>query len=586
MLPRCIEKKKNSCYNVNWRDYGMIFFDGDEVPFQYFKYDVKKDIPMSAELKFDFSNYYRHIEELAIDTDGDKLICDLSEQYSVLRAKLIDEIRLGGDKKSTHTAEEMDFIFWCMYLLIDKFALSQNQLAKIFGIKANKFSYFDLFPDRCHSAFVKSDYVSLIPNKTDSIGLKIAKLINTQIQAVYACSELVAITNDTDIFVNVSSTDDKDYVLTSPLNFASDDILSIQRANYAYANYLFSMGNNIYDGDKRVPAGKIKDCIIKLLEMKNLSFAEQDGVLSDVFLSDRDLSAFVTAGDYGSFSKLRAEYQKFMETVNLADEFVKDGIIPYGVEYYDSHFGGSSIDDGADKWAEMWGETLNEKDRKNQSTEEIILSARENALHRIQQFLPQLIGFLDVRKLMSSNEAVLKSWIEVIRKRVKDELIYSVASVDDKKQEGSVLAIPAVEERIKAAASYWISEVFKYIEVSNESIDGVLQWLKTNNLLYYLDRVNQEDKGRSGIHVRMVNENSELEEVLSNTECKKASRPLLLYIDANYFSFEAADVKYLEKRQDCIVVIHDKADTVGEFGFSVLDKELDLYMYDFKKGVK
>lgn len=144
---------------------------------------------MSAELKFDFSNYYRHIEELANDTDDDKLICDLSEHYSVLRVKLIDEIRLGGDKKSTHTAEEIDFIFWCSYLLIDKFDFSQNDLLKIFGIKANKFRDFDLYPDRDHSAFTKNDYFSLIPNRTDSIGIEIARVINKRIQVVYACRE-------------------------------------------------------------------------------------------------------------------------------------------------------------------------------------------------------------------------------------------------------------------------------------------------------------------------------------------------------------------------------------------------------------
>ena len=134
----------------------MNFFFGNEVPFQYFKYDVKKDIPMSGELRNDFSNYYRQIRELATDIDTDKLTSDLSEQYSVLRSKLITEIQLNGDKKTTHTEEEIDFIFWCSYLLIDKFGMTQNNLSEIFGIKTNKFPEFDLYPDRCHSAFAKN----------------------------------------------------------------------------------------------------------------------------------------------------------------------------------------------------------------------------------------------------------------------------------------------------------------------------------------------------------------------------------------------------------------------------------------------
>lgn len=206
-------------------------------------------------------------------------------------------------------------------------------------------------------------------------------------------------------------------------NFASDDVLQIERANYAYANFLFAMGNNIYDGDKRIPAGKIKECIIKLLEMKDLSLIEQNSVLANILSSDRDLSAFVSAGDYSVFSRLREEYQRFVETVNLANGYEKEGVIPYGIEYYDSHFGGSSVDDGVEKWEEMWGN----REKKDISTEEIILSARENVLHRIQQLLPQLVAFLDVRKLLSSNEAIFKSGIEVIRRRVKEEFIYSVA---------------------------------------------------------------------------------------------------------------------------------------------------------------
>lgn len=560
----------------------MNFFVGNEVPFEYIKYDVKKDIPMSAELRSDFSNYFRQISELATNINTDKLISDLSEQYLVLRNKLIAEIQLSGDKKTTHTEEEIDFIFWCSYLLIDKFNISQNELSKIFGIKAHKFRDFDLYPNRCHSAFAKIAYVSLVPNRTDTIGIEIARVINKRIQAVYACREFVAITNDTDIFVNTADAGTKDYILTSPLNFANDDKLQIERANYAYANYLFAMSNNIYDGDRRVPAGKIKECIIGLLEMKDLSVAEQNGVLTDILLSDRDLSAFVSVGDYSSFSRLRDEYRKYAETVSLANEYIKDGVIPYGVEYYDSHFGGSSVDDGAEKWEELWGN----KEKKGISTEEIILSARENALHRIQQLFPQLVVFLDVRKLLSDNENALKSWIEIIMKCVKGELINSVASVDDKGQEGSVLAVPPVEDRINAAASYWISEVFNHIEVSNESIDGVLQWLKTSGLLSYLDRINQEAKGRIDIHVRMIDEDSNLQEVLADAKCRKSSRPLLLYIDTDYFSFGLEDIKCLEARQDCIAVIHDKEDRVGKLGFSVLDKKLHLYMHDFKKGAK
>ena len=559
----------------------MNFFVGNEVPFHYFKYDVKKDIPMSGELRNDFSNYYRQIRELATDIDTDKLISDLSEQYSVLRSKLITEIQLSGDKKTIHTEEEIDFIFWCSYLLIDKFKLSQSKVERIFGF-SKPFGESDLFPDRCHSAFTKNDYFSLIPNRTDSLGIEIARVINKRIQAVYACREFWAITNDTDIFVNTADAGKKQYVLTSPLNFASDDVLQIERANYAYANFLFALGNNIYDGDKRIPAGKIKECIIKLLEMKDLSLIEQDSVLADILSSDRDLSAFVLVGDYSVFSRLREEYQRFVETVNLANEYEKEGVIPYGVEYYDSHFGGSFVDDGAETWEEIWGN----REKKDISTEEIILSARENALHRIQQLLPQLVAFLDVRKLLSSNDAILKSWIEIIRKRVKEELIYSVASVDDKGQEGSVLAVPPVEDRINVAASYWISEVFNHIEVSNESIDGVLQWLKTKGLLSYLDRINQESKGRIDIHVRMIDEDSNLQEVLADAKCRKLSRPLLLYIDTDYFSFGLEDIKCLEAKQDCIAVIHDKEDRVGKLGFSVLDRKLHLYMHDFKKGAK
>jgi len=200
--------------------------------------------------------------------------------------------------------------------------------------------------------------------------------------------------------------------------------------------------------------------------------------------------------------------------------------------------------------------------------------------------LPELVAFLEVKKLLSSNDAILKLWIDIIRKRVKEELIYSVASVDNLSQEEITFAVPAKDVKINAAASYWISEVFMHIEVCKENIDEVMQWLKTKQLLSYIDCINREEKGRGSIHVHMVDAENNIEAVLVDIECKKESRPLLLYVDTDYLSFGVEDVQYLGTREDCIVVVHDKEDRVGNLGFSVLDKKLHLYMHDFKKGAK
>lgn len=114
--------------------------------------------------------------------DEDKLsslIVELSQQYVSIRSEYIkpEVIAKYKYKQVAYTQEEIDFIFACSYLPIDKFNFSQEQVAKVFGFRSNKFAKLGIFPIRCHEAYTKledlSNRKSLVPNNPESKGIMI-----------------------------------------------------------------------------------------------------------------------------------------------------------------------------------------------------------------------------------------------------------------------------------------------------------------------------------------------------------------------------------------------------------------------------
>ena len=69
------------------------------------------------------------------------LITELSQQYASIRSEYIkpEVIAKYKYKQVAYTQEEIDFIFACSYLLIDKFNLSQANL-----LKSQKYSHIHI----------------------------------------------------------------------------------------------------------------------------------------------------------------------------------------------------------------------------------------------------------------------------------------------------------------------------------------------------------------------------------------------------------------------------------------------------------
>lgn len=537
-----------------------------ELPFEYRMYNEKKtDIPLSDEIKREFNHFYGRIKESdSLDVDR------LKKEYEAISSLVVSEIRKAGNDKLKHVLEEIQFIFACSYLLMKKYGVSQGKLASIWGINKNKFSELDIYPDRSYAAYAKEDYKPLSPLREKSKGVQIAEFINKNVQAVHACRGFVGVTNDLDVFANISSTDTKAFVLTSPLDFGDDEIGNVKRANYAFARYLFAQGNRLFGDDgKYVPAGCIKDKIISLLNMQDVSVMEQDGVLKEILMSDADLGAYLTDGGYGEFGARREKYKSAVEVVQIKNEMLEYGLKLYGIEYEDPRFG--AIIPGGD---EMAPPPTNMHAKADKTTEEIVIEKAEEAQKQIDLLEPQLIGCLDVRRTLGGRKDVLGSWIRFLKKSVA---------------ENTIILQPSFDDRVRAAAAFWISEVFKGREADGESVDKALDYLKGKDLLSYIDSLNAPPSGKMKDagqdckgHIYVISEEHDIfMELQSKPSIKlsgKDDRPLMLYIDTEAHPFSLQDMEQFLANVKAIIIAHDSSGSVGGMGMQLLNKELGLYM--------
>ena len=183
-------------------DYGYE----QAIPYKFIKYKKQDKVEFTEEIKSELDNYYRDIRKLTesnyqIDGKADikKLSKDLGGKYKSIRTKFI--IPFTG--KESYSSQELDFLFVCCYELYLKFNLSQTEMNKIWGINGDKLERLDWYPHRSFSAYHSACDKTLKPYDTDSLGAKIAKVMNQKVQAVYMCVAFTGITNDLDLFANV-----------------------------------------------------------------------------------------------------------------------------------------------------------------------------------------------------------------------------------------------------------------------------------------------------------------------------------------------------------------------------------------------
>lgn len=550
----------------------------DEIPFAYKKHKKSKDISLSEKLKTQFNNYYGEIKES--DSPSIEKWTDLAVS---LKSAVGDEVCEKGNKKSIYVEDYVQFIFGVSYLLFDKYKLSQKEVSAILGVPVNKYSKLGIFPQRCYQAYTKLDNISsrksLKPEDFNSIGIQIAECINKKVQAVYACSAFVGVSNDLDLFANISTTDTKFFCLTSPLQFENDDIESIRRANYAFARYQFALGNQLFDDDDNyVPAGAIRDKIVQMLKMDDISVISpegQDELIRKVLLSDSDLKAHMSMGyHYSEFQSLRDDYRLAYENMQIEQEKLEDGYINYLIEYYDTDY-----------------ESTNKKDTKEfLENDEVVrkyYNLRKRAYEKREQ---ELLQYINIPSLLRSKSISIKDWVEVIRKYVKENVIIHAPSENGVFNDKVIFFTPTYEDRLKCAASYWISEVFADYDGSDEFYKSVMTYLGCKSSLFnYFDALNALPSGRmkdassherKNIHIYMRDEKMDISLELDSWNIKSSKeneRPLMVYLDKNAVAVSTEVIDKLVTKQKAIVIVHDKSK--GQKNqLQELSQELGLYM--------
>ena len=167
----------------------------------------------------------------------------------------------------------------------------------------------------------------LIPNDSNSIGIQIAECINKEVQAVYACSAFVGVSNDLDLFANISTTDKKAYVLTKPIE---DE--NFRESLLSYPRLLFASSNNFENIAGNYKAGKVKKEIIDLLKMRDDEILKHSEYLTEVLESDDEYRKYCKDSQSTVFKNNLSRYReqrKLMSIIEDDDYYAEDIIYDF-----------------------------------------------------------------------------------------------------------------------------------------------------------------------------------------------------------------------------------------------------------------
>lgn len=558
-------------------DYGYE----EAIPYKFIKYKKQDKVEFTEEIKSELDNYYRDIRKLTesnylIDGKADikKLTKDLGGKYKSIRARFI--IPFTG--KESYSSQELDFLFVCCYELYLKFQLTQTEMNKIWGINGNKLDRLDWYPHRSFSAYRSVCDKTLKPYDTDSLGAKIAKVMNQKVQAVYMCGAFTGITNDLDLFANVSVDRTKCFILTSPLQFSDDDVSSIQRANYALARMLFASGGHLFDTEEYVDTGCIVREIIDVLDMNiKLDNDMMYEYLRNIINSGNDISLYAIEEMQSDLERYLFRYQFCQETIDIYNYHADTGYFPPNIEYYDEHFGGS------EKWANPNDKEVLENKRKNKfqgDNAELMQKHADDALNEQDSLIPLIYECLDAQKLFKSGNEFFREWIAVVRSLANEKFILGIPS-DDKKTSDKSEHSERFKAEVLVAACYWLSEVFQDERYSYEEVK---KYLNTGQLAKYFDVFSYFQQKKENKSLYMIDEAGGILEELRNIPkfkekySKDIKRPQLIYIDTDSHSVTQNDISDLLGLGRIVLVIHDKSGSVEQYGMNKLNKDLNLYI--------
>lgn len=517
----------------------------DSLPFEIKTPKKSVDIPLTNEIADDFNHYYTYLVNFKRNNDFNKdaVIEDLSKRYKNIALKIENMIRSLENKKAKHTQYEMEFILACSYKLIDMFQFKQADLAKVFGLKPNSFSKLGVFPVRSYEAYNKlqKKYFSMKP---EAFGrpkaIDIADYLNKHIQAPYACSSTILVTNELDIIANVATTDAKDYLLTRPSDTQSDSF--IHDINYAFARHYFALSNHLENNGEKYPAGKVRQKILDMIDMKDSSAIS--GGLRDLLAGEDSVSIYVKQNET-MFNKYREEYRFHLETIRRADIYLENDSVPYGIEYDDEHFGAYNISDfrEAKRKAEI--------DAKRgvphfKTSEEIVRYHREQSSKKVLELEDKLIQDFSGITYIKDHQEKYYLYLRSLEGYVKDKPV--VGSGD-------------FAAELRAAACYYLAKVFKDYEINEKSVQAVRKYVASSDFFEYLDAV---DKDSSSIQIGCIEDRAELLNTLEEIEDKKGHlyhlsnkgmETTFMYIDLEAYNLTQDELETIMSKYRVIIVL-------------------------------
>ena len=517
----------------------------DSLPFEIKTPKKSVDIPLTNEIADDFNHYYTYLVNFKRNNDFNKdaVIEDLSKRYKNIALKIENMIRSLENKKAKHTQYEMEFILACSYKLIDMFQFKQADLAKVFGLKPNSFSKLGVFPVRSYEAYNKLQkrYFSMKP---EAFGIPkaidIADYLNKHIQAPYACSSTILVTNELDIIANVATTDAKDYLLTRPSDTQSDSF--IHDINYAFARHYFALSNHLENNGEKYPAGKVRQKILDMIDMKDSSAIS--GGLRDLLAGEDSVSMYVKQNET-MFNKYRKEYRFHLETIRRADIYLENDSVPYGIEYDDEHFGAYNIVDFREAKRKV------EADAKRgvphfKTSEEIVRYHREQSSKKVLELEDKLIQDFSGITYIKDHQEKYYLYLRSLEGYVKNKPV--VGSGD-------------FAAELRTAACYYLAEVFKDCEINEKSVQAVRKYVASSDFFEYLDAV---DKDSSSIQIGCIEDRAELLNALEEIEDKKGHlyhlsnkgmETTFMYIDLEAYNLTQDELETIMSKYRVIIVL-------------------------------
>lgn len=527
----------------------------------------------SNELKQKFDNYFNLVDSIVEKENKDEEFLNKKEQlsrdYGLIKELVVSEIRLSGDKKSVYTDQLLEFLFICMYKLIDGLGMSQKDAGAIFNLKPNDFGKIGIFPERCQRSFNKETNLFLpIEPEQDTIKA-ICEFINKKVLTNYACRGVIAIANTPSIFVNLATGDTKKFIMAipEPEIDENDIIVNCDEFNYAFARSLFYDGNRLQDKNgKKITFGQVKDKISELIQLKDIEISVP---LAEYLLqSDMDMSQLVRDGQIDIFNQKRKLLQETYEDIDIYQARF-DAIETSYIGTEDYYENGYDMEEHDRREAE--GLPLVTEDYETYSKR--ILS---EAVNKKETLLCDMMMNLNMDKMITENNAdILNYVIDNISKQLTERIL-----LEDMKE----------EYILSAAASYFIVEYFKN-GVSLSDYQRLTEYLKTSKITDFIDSIgisgvsaletrnsllkrlkevdeNSKGKGRTGIKC--------LKESIEASKDIRTDDPVLLYIDADAYLLTQEEVNEILDKYDVCLVIRSGQSYEGLSPYSI-SENVTLY---------